>query len=64
MEEAKWLAHLLPGPAATDSLPSIPEKFSDDKIVDVVEVNQWCCLEESGQWLENFDGTHLVLASG
>ena len=24
-------------------------------------MNQWCCLEESGQWLENIDQTHLVL---
>ena len=39
MEEAKWLARLLPGPAAPGSVPSIPEKFPDDKIVDVVEVN-------------------------
>ena len=23
-----------------------------------------CCLERSGQWLENVDQTHLVLASG
>ena len=34
------------------------------KIVDVAEVNQWRCLEESGKWLENVDRTHLVLASG
>ena len=35
------------------SIPSIPEKFSEEKIVAVAEVNQWLCLEESGQWLEN-----------
>ena len=34
------------------------------KKVDLVEVNQGHCLEESGQWLENVDQTHLVLASG
>ena len=33
-------------------------------MVDFDEVHQRCCLEESGQWLENVDGTHLVLASG
>ena len=30
----------------------------------VTEVNQQRWLEESGQWLENVDRTHLVLASG
>ena len=25
------------------------------KNVHVAEVNQWCCLEESEQWLENVD---------
>ena len=40
-------------------VPGVPSK-----IVDVAEVNQWCCLEESGQWLENVDQTHLVVASG
>ena len=35
--------------------------FSVEKTVDVSEVNQWRCLEESGQWLENVDQTHLVL---
>ena len=34
------------------------------KIIDVVEVNQWRWLDESGQWLENVDRTHLVLPSG
>ena len=28
------------------------------------DVNQRHCLEERGQWLENVDSTHLVLASG
>ena len=45
------------------SIPSVPKKFSEEKIVDVAEVNQWRCLEESGLWLENVDQTHLVLAS-
>ena len=34
------------------------------KIVSVAEFNQWRCLEESGQWLENVNRTHLVLACG
>ena len=32
-------------------------------MVDVAEVIQQCWLEESEQWLENVDRTHLVLAS-
>ena len=30
--------------------------------MDVAEVNQQRWFEESGQWLKNVDGTHLVLA--
>ena len=33
-------------------------------MINVADVNQWCWLEESGQWLENVIWTHLVLASG
>ena len=33
-------------------------------MIDVAEVNQRRWLEESGQWIENVDRTHLVLASG
>ena len=36
--------------------------FSEEKIVNVAEVNQRLCLEESGLWLDNVDLTHLVLA--
>ena len=32
--------------------------------LDVAEVNQHRWLEDSGQWLENVDPTHLVLAGG
>ena len=46
---------MLLDPAAPGSNPSIP---------DVAEVNQLCWFEEGGQWLENVDSTHLVLASG
>ena len=38
--------------------------FCRGKVIDVAEVNQWHWLEESGQWLENVDRTHLVLAGG
>ena len=31
--------------------------FSEEKIADVAEFNQWRCLEESGQRLENVDQT-------
>ena len=43
--------------------PSCPgfKPLHSPKIVDVAEVNQWRCLEESGQWLENVDEAHLVL---
>ena len=55
---------LASGPSFPGSIPSIPEKISEDKIVDVAEFNQWRCLEESQQGLEIFDRTYLVLASG
>ena len=35
--------------------------FSEKKIVNVAEVNQLRWLEESGQWIENVNQTHLVL---
>ena len=38
--------------------------FSEEKNIDVAEVNQRHWLEENGQWLENVDWTHLFLASG
>ena len=41
------------------SIPSFAEIFSEEKIVNVFEVNLQHCLEESGQWLEN-----VVRASG
>ena len=31
------------------SIPSIPEFFAEEKIVNVAEVNQQRCIEESGQ---------------
>ena len=56
---AQWLAYLLPDPAALGSIPSNTKKFSEEIFHD----NQWCCLEESGHWLDNVDQTHLVLGS-
>ena len=44
--------------------PEFPKIFPLKKIVNVAEVNQQHCLEESGQWLENVDQTQLVMASG
>ena len=41
-----------------------PEIFSEEKIVNVDEVNQRRCSEESGQRLENVYCMHLILASG
>ena len=40
------------------------QKIFRGKIIDVAVVNQSRRLEESGQWLENVDRTHLDLASG
>ena len=40
---------------APGAIPSVPKKFSDEKCVNVAEVNQWRCLKESGQWFENVD---------
>ena len=50
---AQWLPWLLLDPPAPGLIPCIPDMFSVEKIVDVAKVNQRCCLEEIGQWLEN-----------
>ena len=52
---AQWLAYLLPDPAALGSIPSITKNISEEKNVDVAEVNQRHGMEERGQWLENVD---------
>ena len=44
------------------SIPSFPQKISEEKIVNIAEVNQRRRLEESETWLENVDRTHLILA--
>ena len=58
------IAYLLLDPAAPGSIPSIPQKNSEEKIINAAEVNQWCWLEESGRWLENVDQTYLLRSSG
>ena len=43
------------GMADLGSIPSIPKKISEEKIVAVTVIILWHCLEESGQWLENVE---------
>ena len=45
---AQWLAYLLPDPAAPGLITSVSKNVSEEKIVDIAEVNQWRCSEESG----------------
>ena len=58
------MGSLLASPLPRVRFPLPPNFFIWKKIVDVAEINQRHCLEESGQWLENVDQTRLVLASG
>ena len=55
---------MLPHPSAPSSILSVPEKFSEEQIDNIADVNQLCCQEESGKWLANVVRTHLVLATG
>ena len=50
---AKWLAYLHPDTAALGSIPLLPEMFSEEKIIDVAEVNQKHCIENGGQWIKH-----------
>ena len=54
------MEYLLPDPTARGFIPS--KKNSEEKIIDVAEVNQWRWVEESEQWVENVDQTHQVVA--
>ena len=54
---AQRLVCLLLDPAAPALILSVPKTFSEEKIVNVADVNQLRCLEESGLWLENVDQT-------
>ena len=51
-------------PAALGLNHSISKMFFGGKIIDVAEVNWWPWFKDCGEWLENVDWTHLVLASG
>ena len=51
-------------PAALGLTPNSPEFFQRKKIINAAKVFQRPWLEESGQWLENVDQTHLVLYNG
>ena len=42
----------------------LSQQFSEETHVKVAEVYKRHWFEESGQWLENVDQTHLILASG
>ena len=54
---------IVPNPATPGSNPSVPKIFSEEKNVNVAEVNQLGGRGESGQSLENVDRTHLVLVA-
>ena len=65
---SRWRSDIIPQwLASRPSCPGLDSEHSQknfiEKIVDGVQVNQLCCFEKSGQWLENFDPTHLALAS-
>ena len=51
-------------PAAPGSNLGIPIFLGKVILMLLDQFNQRCCLEESGQRLENVDRTHLVLARG
>ena len=42
----------------------LPQKISEEKSIDVAQVNQRGWSEESGRRLENVDQAHLVMACG
>ena len=52
---AQWLAYLLPGPSARVRYPLFLKEIAEEKNVDAAEVNQRCCVQESGKWLEDVD---------
>ena len=60
---AQWLANLFQTQLPRVRFPELVI-FSDGKIIDVVEVNHWGLLKESGKYHENVDQTHLELVSG
>ena len=64
-QHGTMVSRLASGPSCPrfDSQHSQKE-FQKKIIVNVAEVNQWPCIEESGQWLQNVDQTSVTLASG
>ena len=63
-EHSKMVSILASRPSCIGFDSQRSQKKFRGTIVDVPEVNQWHCLEESGQWLENVNRTHLVVGSG
>ena len=55
---------LTSGPNCPGFDHQLSPKISEEKLGNVAEVNQPHCIEESEQWLENVDQTHLELACG
>ena len=64
-QRSTMVSILTSGPSCPGfNVTAFPIFFQKFFFVNVAEVNQWRCLEESGQLLENVDQTHLVLSSG
>ena len=63
-QHSTMVSKLASGPSCTRFDSQHSQKKFRGKIIDVAEINQRGWLEESGQWLENVDPTHLVQASG
>ena len=51
-------------PSCPGSISSVPLFSLEEEFWVLLKLINVGCLEESGQWLENVDPTHLVLASG
>ena len=62
-QRSTMVSILASGPSCPGFNSQCTPKNSEEKIVNVVKVNQRHCLEESEQWLENVDWNHLVSAS-
>ena len=63
-ESTTGVAYLLLTQQPQFWFPLFPKKCSQKKLSLLVTLIQGRWLEESEQWLENVDWTHLVLASG
>ena len=58
------VSRLASGPSCPGFNSQRSQNFFRGRNVDVAEINQRCCLEESEQCLENANRTYLVLANG